>query len=246
MIRKYAFTLSETLITLAIIGIVAAMTTPALINKFKERVTVTKLKKFYNVLSQSYLYAVQEYGEVSTWGIGYDKDNTQEDESFKPENALLLRNRLFVNAKIEKTCDNAKDLSECGITKIYYLNGKEDDGANTLSCALVLADGSNVFLHAKCGENCGRGNGALNSVYSLVYFDTNGYKKPNTAGKDIFVFIITGINVLPEGSIDETAQAFPKNCSVTGRGCTAWVIFNENMDYLHCTDLSWGVKTKCN
>lgn len=32
---------------------------------------------------------------------------------------------------------------------------------------------------------------------------------------------------------------------ITGGGCTAWVIFNENMDYLHCDDLSWNGKTKC-
>ena len=27
--------------------------------------------------------------------------------------------------------------------------------------------------------------------------------------------------------------------------CTAWVLYNENMDYLHCDDLSWTGKTKC-
>lgn len=41
-----AFTLSETLITLGIIGVIASMTLPSVINKYQEKVTVTKLKNF--------------------------------------------------------------------------------------------------------------------------------------------------------------------------------------------------------
>ena len=40
-----AFTLAEVLITLAIIGVVAAVTIPSLVNKYQERVKITKLKK---------------------------------------------------------------------------------------------------------------------------------------------------------------------------------------------------------
>lgn len=42
--------------------IITAMTMLAPINKFRARATVTKLKKFYGLLSQNYLYGVQEYG----------------------------------------------------------------------------------------------------------------------------------------------------------------------------------------
>ena len=42
---QIAFTLSEVLITLGIIGIVAAMTLPALIGNYQKHVTVNKLKK---------------------------------------------------------------------------------------------------------------------------------------------------------------------------------------------------------
>ena len=30
-----------------------------------------------------------------------------------------------------------------------------------------------------------------------------------------------------------------------GRGCAAWVLYEGNMEYLHCDDLSWGGKKKC-
>ena len=43
---KKAFTLAEVLITLGIIGVVAAMTMPSLIQNYKERETVSKVKKF--------------------------------------------------------------------------------------------------------------------------------------------------------------------------------------------------------
>ena len=46
-IRKSAFTLAEVLITLAIIGVVAAMTIPTLISSYREKVVETKLVKFY-------------------------------------------------------------------------------------------------------------------------------------------------------------------------------------------------------
>ena len=41
--RKVAFTLAEVLITLGIIGVVAAMTMPSLIQNYQEKATVTKL-----------------------------------------------------------------------------------------------------------------------------------------------------------------------------------------------------------
>ena len=62
-----AFTLAEVLITLAIIGIVAALTIPALITKYKKTVTVNKLKKFYSVMSNATNLAIAEYGPMENW-----------------------------------------------------------------------------------------------------------------------------------------------------------------------------------
>ena len=63
--NKWAFTLAEVLITLGIIGVVAAMTLPTLIQKYQEKVTVNKLKKMYSVLSQAYnLYRIDNELEI--------------------------------------------------------------------------------------------------------------------------------------------------------------------------------------
>lgn len=44
-------------------------------------------------------------------------------------------------------------------------------------------------------------------------------------------------------------SSFEDKCDIskpkTGTSCSAWVIYNENMDYIRCSDLSWGGKTKC-
>lgn len=59
MYKKSAFTLAEVLITLGIIGVVAAMTIPTLLAKYQEKQTVTKLKQTYSILSQA-IRSVQE------------------------------------------------------------------------------------------------------------------------------------------------------------------------------------------
>ena len=53
-LKKAAFTLAEVLITLGIIGVVAAMTMPTLIANYQKQVATTRLKKFYTTYSQAY------------------------------------------------------------------------------------------------------------------------------------------------------------------------------------------------
>ena len=60
--RKAAFTMAEVLITLGIIGIVAAMTLPSLIGKWQKKVTIANLKKSYTILSQLVLRSQEDNG----------------------------------------------------------------------------------------------------------------------------------------------------------------------------------------
>lgn len=64
---KAAFTLAEVLITLGIIGVVAAMTLPALTANYQKRVVETKLSKFYSTISQAINLEVADEGEVIYW-----------------------------------------------------------------------------------------------------------------------------------------------------------------------------------
>lgn len=48
------------------------------------------------------------------------------------------------------------------------------------------------------------------------------------------------------GTKEDEKQPF-KRClkGYDGYECTAWALFNENMDYFRCQDLSWNEKTRC-
>ena len=51
--KKIAFTLAEVLITLVIVGVIAALTIPSMINKTNNQETVSRLKKAYSTLAQA-------------------------------------------------------------------------------------------------------------------------------------------------------------------------------------------------
>ena len=64
------FTRAETLITLGIIGIVAAMTLPVIVGKYKKQVTVSHLKKFYTTMNQALKRSEVDNGEFKYWSDG--------------------------------------------------------------------------------------------------------------------------------------------------------------------------------
>ena len=84
--KRTAFILAEVLITLGIIGIVCAITLPSIVQNYREKQTVAKLKKTYSILSQAMTSAVNENGTLDTWGLGGGDS---------PTGAVLLQDQLF-------------------------------------------------------------------------------------------------------------------------------------------------------
>lgn len=66
---KFGFTLAEVLITLGVIGVVAVMTMPTLIQNHQKQETVTKLKKVYSLVNQAIKMSEAEYGDIEHWDI---------------------------------------------------------------------------------------------------------------------------------------------------------------------------------
>ena len=64
---KKAFTLAEVLITLGIIGIVAAMTLPAVVAKYKRQEATARLKKFNSMMAQVVILSQNDNGAISSW-----------------------------------------------------------------------------------------------------------------------------------------------------------------------------------
>ena len=71
---KTGFTLAEVLITLAIVGIVAALTIPNLILKYQEKQTVTRFKWVYSTLANAFTMAVAENGAPENWKLNDPQD----------------------------------------------------------------------------------------------------------------------------------------------------------------------------
>ena len=67
LLKKAAFTLAEVLITLGIIGVVAALTMPALIQQQHKLVVETRLKKFYSVINQAITMSERDNGDKLYW-----------------------------------------------------------------------------------------------------------------------------------------------------------------------------------
>ena len=102
-----AFTLAEVLITLGIIGVVAAMTIPTLINDYEKKETVTALQKMYSTINQAVKISEIENGSMTGWGSpATDFDSTQSKDWW---------NTYFVpysDLSVLKTC-NSSNWADC-------------------------------------------------------------------------------------------------------------------------------------
>ena len=236
--RKIAFTLAEVLITLGIIGVVAAMTMPTLINQTNEKETVVKLKKVYSILQNAYKMAELENSEITNW---YSSSGTQKD------NMAMFYNNLKPYLKIAKDCG---DKSGC-LTEgpIKTLDGRDynDYNNNSNEYKFILTDGTTMWFFWNGGNACTPDTDECGNIK----VDINGKKGKYAFGRDVFIFDITPKGIVPAGMQGTTGASFEDRCNMSkktdanGYGCTAWVLHNENLDYLHCNDLSWDGKHSC-
>ena len=202
---KAAFTLAEVLITLAIIGVVAALTLPTLIAKVNEKVDGNQKKVTEAKLIQG-LNMLDLHG-----GINNTYSSTAE---FVEELSKYM--------KITKICDGTNTaFSECiPYSEITYNNGTEDKtveitklntadalGLGTVTdeqefmapVAMVLADGTPMFLtyNKKCISDPDSIKADNKKIHSCVdgLYDLNGSRMPNRVGKDLTAMNKASINI---------------------------------------------------
>lgn len=237
---KQAFTLAEVLITLGIIGVVAALTIPAILVQNRERENTAKLKKVYSTMTQAYTRAVTEFGTPDFW------DLTAKDSDAGAKNMVEILSPYF---NVNKMC--SADFNCWPDVTTIQLNRTSDDNFKTNSkyAAFTINDGSHFAFNVE-SPDCSAVFGTVKSlqhVCATFTVDVNGSKNPNQMGYDIFKFYVTKFGLQPYGSEQDTQYTFADNCSPAnnGYGCAAWVIFKGNMDYIHCKDLSWDGKDRC-
>ena len=177
-IRRVAFTLAEVLITLGIIGVVAAMTIPTLIADYNKRQTLSRVKQSYSLLAQAVKMSEVYNGDTNYWD-----HNQKTYDFFKQYIAPYLKDTKTVNKGEEQI-------------KYYKPNNEESTSFTPLRETgeiIRLANGTDILV-----SNTEAG---ISQTEKLICFDINGYNQgPNRFGRDVFAASIKkGYGLIPYG-----------------------------------------------
>lgn len=171
--KTRAFTLSEVLITLTIIGVVAAITIPTLQIQHQKEQTVIQFKKAYSDFANAALLASVEYGDFTSWDY-----NLTSSEFFKKYFYP------YISLSKQKISDAKKD------NIIYYQTSGQVENQLLIMRdqgeIVEMASGCQIFTYPLVYGEVGEDR------YAYCYaVDINGYKKPNKFGRDLFMLCIS-------------------------------------------------------
>ena len=202
--RKAAFTLAEVLITLGIIGVVAAMTLPSLITKNRNKELQAALKKGYSEISQALEFMKSDIG-VDILPQDY------EQRSFFPIFSKYFRTLKSVSVNGIMPGEMEDGDSEDSPHKVFK-NYKTYNKSQTIKTDIfddgqfILQDGTLILIENPYSV----GNRQI-----FISVDVNGMnKKPNIYGRDLFTFQITNDGkLLPMGADGTKYTDMDKYCS---------------------------------
>ena len=228
---KKGFTLAEVLITLGIIGVVAAMTIPTLMANNTQKGWDTADSSFQRKLGEA-LSIMNTQHTLAGW------NNTQD-----------FVNELSKHMKIIKTCATPTDcfvkeayiddetIDMTTVTESFYLNKLGNYGTNVLG--VIFANGINglVAYNPKCTSdpfsnesiklsgsiNKKNSNVSLNTDCLSILYDINGFSKPNKLTSNPPKADLRGINV----------NLFDKKCVLHNRWCI--IDFGTNYNPINCS-----------
>lgn len=206
--NKKGFTLAEVLLTLAIIGIIAAITLPTIIANYKDEEIKSLLNKNHSIIAQALRFYYMDYGILP---CGHDFEARTFKEVFKTHFNILKDHGW---SGYYNSSNHYEDYSNYNGTSYLY-HYLFDDGQ------FVLNDGSFIMIENPQSSD--------NRVFITV--DVNGYgKKPNRLGKDLFMFQVNNEGKLLPMGAEGTFYPADAYCSDTsdsdlnGAGCTVKVL----------------------
>lgn len=209
---KKGFALPEALMTLTIIGVVAAFTVPSLNYAMTDMENKVKAKKAFQVLSNA-------MGMISLKGY-VAKYNAVDGDTNNIKN--WFNNYLEPNLTYTKVCYDGKDCWHKGHT--YGLNkdlvyASKDGAIGNGIVKVILNDGTYLNIDAYSSSDISSyfGVDITSSAGIVVYFDINGEKGPNVLGRDIYVAVYYGDTFVPAYR-DRTQSQIDSNCSDSGAG----------------------------
>ena len=197
-----AFTLAEVLITLGVIGIIAALTLPSLIAKYQDEVLVNATKKAYSIIQNALVDAQADGGTIGD--NTYLFDVTQNNVDLAKRFQKYFNGAILCENKTSKGCKEYYDITYLYATK-QVLNGSTSGQALNYP-KLILPDGMIISMSQKASclntwyscerddkGNCKKdadGNDIMKpgsyDACGYIYFDVNGLKGPNQYGRDSY------------------------------------------------------------
>ena len=214
---KKAFTLAEVLITLGIIGVVAALTMPNLIANHKKLETSARLKQAYSIVGQALVRAQADYGDISTWGYGGIYGSAS--ESLSPNDVIPN----FVNTYFKPYVKVVDDYGFTSPSKIGYegpffpISKGKQPSASKASYLLSLENGTLLIINIgdACVKKDEEGTCTQREWRNIDFtVDVNGFKRPNTSGKDVFIMALdlTRNSFTMHNYGDGTREKYLRNC----------------------------------
>ena len=198
--------MAEILITLLIIGTIAAVTIPVLINNIQEQQLITAWKSGFSILGSATNNMLADNGGPFA-GAAFGTPAQMKDK-FKPYFNYI------------KDCP-VPTAGICWASDEKLANGSP--GASMEVPGIILNNGMflRFFIYqpvSGCDDQSTFYNGGECGDFEL---DVNGFKGPNTWGKDLFLIHISTTGIVPAGTPKSIGQASAANCPNWGYGCSA-------------------------
>ena len=227
MKNKIAFTLAEVLVTLSILGVVAAIMIPGTVQKIKDRQTVTEVKKVYSMLQNAIDIAIIENGQMASWAWPKKEDYNN------AENAQYFASVLAKYLYVSRNCVNSVQ-GECRKDyTIKTLQGESHNHGywinNYYNNVIVLKNGMTVTCFPRV-----MASDTAHPIISLRV-DVNGSKNPNREGYDNFYFDFKSDGSFWNHSKDKVrcnaTKAYSIADDLNSHSCWFWILKHNNMDY---------------
>ena len=223
--RKIAFTLAEVLITLGIIGVVAAMTMPALIANYNNHITEVRLKKFYSIFNQAIQQSVAENGDTSTWDYWFNGEYDNEKNE-TPEDYSGVLNEKFDRyiapymKIVDKKVVNSPKLYKM---QLYYL----PDGS---AFGYPLIHNREIYFYPKNAIRCIENIKTIEDNGAICHFAFEFY--PNNSNPDWKYLYRKGLEPFLyqwDGDVEKLKTGALYSCNnlnKSGAYCTALIAYN--------------------
>jgi prepilin-type N-terminal cleavage/methylation domain-containing protein len=221
--HKKAFTLAEVLITLLIIGIIASIVIPGLIADTQQAEFKTAWKKEYANLSQAFNSILADNGgtfkNVCPF-VGWQEDSDCIMNTFKPY--FSISKYCLYTAASADDCWHAHLPS----AKVHQLGGAGEIFWDNNYPAMILNDGTLLYFWGGKAD-CSLNDPPFNNQCIHLSVDVNGFKAPNTVGKDIFIVHIFANRIAPYGV---QGDGYENDCNTNpasgaGYGCSAKYLY---------------------